>query len=1259
MMAAEIRDSTIVEAAAISDSNATAKINDQPNDVDSSTPSLKGPDSSTSPDELANKHIADIVDDLVNSAEPSISGGSDTETSRLDALRGKNGDNGHARASSAARKPAVFKAVSVNKTFLAAKATVPGAAKPGEKASPTLGVATLSSSTSASARPRLIAKTGGGLVAKGSGGTNGRPAAAPDANAVWNKNRPVPVPEPAKLTDEELKKYGIHVASRLQQDDAKGEANWADIDDDDDDWAPEEIRWTDGTKSTIPHHDEHSLASPQPAMSELAVRPSSSQLHPQPTPVALLVKEAAPVEKPKSPAPVSDTPFTKPSGLPSGKGLILKGAQERPTLVAKPPAPPTPVKSPWAALPPIDKAPPVVMELPHGANVARMQHHQPYQPHQQRENYGPPPSTTTPPPFKEIAADDFSRGGFRDGHPHGNRELFNSQSGRLEPVQDRRGGVRGDVHYRQTPGTMLLQRPSQMSDQPEPSAAFQTHRGSMQDAGPYGRRRGSSNVSGGSGFLQRLSRTGDQGPDLLSARQPSVTGESDSPASPRNFSPSGSRSWQSRPSPRLAFAAPYSNAPAESLPSAQPTVQGPPPLVVTGSLDDEIEMQKKIMRERRELAMKRRLEEEEREEAARRERIRLKLEALGPAPERKSAKKEAAKEDTTSSVVTPASGAPPEPKHNASRDAAGDNAQSSHATNDSNAASPGTKRQQQSWQSPAAPPSDRLSSWGSGGQAPSRNLWAAPSSNRSLGNGTSFVTEPYAPAVSQITSKQGPGPIGPPASQKNAGPPAITPIGPPKTATATGAAAAAPTVAQPAGPPSSASSARSAWTSAVKAGDEDLLTQQKTRRAEQQREAEARGMSLNDLRPSIKDTWLPTRLNEDGDRIEDKNKRSVVHRAGNTAAPPVGSSAALPPQQPRPSRFFPPRDARSDDVSTGSGATAMGAGGGRHGRPGSPSPPPPDMAGHPVYDGDAAHPLVSLPRPSIVVRLPPEDKAAGAETAQPATTRNGQHVQHGSHAGPSQSSQWKQHSPVAKDDSSWQARFDNLFDRKATSPSKPSMGRNTGADSIPRGPAAETIAASQRRPAAALPKTPLGGSDAKPVPEEPINSRSMAEECFERQEMGSLPLVHLPHKAPELAWTPAAAPKPLPRRFLLSATTRVDHDTFLKDSFGAPYAVSIRMPGVSGSAKEVRLPMPRTPSNSRRSNHGRSGRSSRGTNRGGRDAAPTHPGSHNNDQSQPANANTNVNANANHGPPVGRSRGGGLRHRSDNWTRNSSAPVQT
>ncbi len=121
------------------------------------------------------------MDDLVNSTEVSISGGSDTEAARSDASKGK----GNGRVS--AKKPASFKAINVNKTFLTAKAAAPAQPKTTEKAPPTTAPAPAQAGTLNATRPRLVAKTGSGLVAKSSGVNGGK--SGPDAGAVWNKNR--------------------------------------------------------------------------------------------------------------------------------------------------------------------------------------------------------------------------------------------------------------------------------------------------------------------------------------------------------------------------------------------------------------------------------------------------------------------------------------------------------------------------------------------------------------------------------------------------------------------------------------------------------------------------------------------------------------------------------------------------------------------------------------------------------------------------------------------------------------------------------------------------------------------------------------------------------------------------------------------------------------------------------------------------------------------------------------------------------------
>ncbi|KOS20627.1 hypothetical protein ESCO_006824 [Escovopsis weberi] len=294
------------------------------------------------PEDIANKRITS-VEDQINSADVSVSGGSDTEVSRAERAEQKDGDRGNGRASSSTKKPATFKAVSVNKTFLAAKSSSSGlSSKTNDKpaagsSTPPTGSVSLSIS-----RPRLVAKTGtgtGGSSPRFSSVANGKPGVAPDPAVVWNKNRP---PEPKKFTDEELKKYGIHMASRLNEEDAQGQNKWADIEDDDEDWAPEAITWGDGTKTTLPHSDEP--PPPVPAVDSAISKAVAPQDNKQPTPIAILGAAQGAAFAPK------------PSGLPSGKGLILKSAtQEKPILVAKPPAPPAPAKSPWATLPPVEK----------------------------------------------------------------------------------------------------------------------------------------------------------------------------------------------------------------------------------------------------------------------------------------------------------------------------------------------------------------------------------------------------------------------------------------------------------------------------------------------------------------------------------------------------------------------------------------------------------------------------------------------------------------------------------------------------------------------------------------------------------------------------------------------------------------------------------------------------------------------------------------------------------------------------------------
>lgn len=445
-------------------------------------------------------------------------------------------------------------------------------------------------------------------------------------------------PAPKHVTDEELKQqYGIHLATRLQADETSKEAKWADIDDDDDDWAPEIIEWNDGTKITLPTLEEQ------------------ANLNPAKTPVPAPKDDLNVLSKPVQPALsriTSDTVAQGPpkttnvnSPQPKTTGLVLKGASEKPTLVAKPPAS-VPVKSPWAPLPPVEKVPPVTIKP------------QPSQPAErvQREPHGVDSTPPAPSPAKEIAADDFNRS-WRDNQSVPNRELFNSQSGRYEPVNDnRRGSTRAEQHFRLP---SVLQRPLQ-SDQKgpaEPSATFQTSRSSAQDVA-WGRRRTSSNVSGGSGNLGRRASIGKGQDfqyygDLYARRGSHQASHPESTATPANSHsqlvpeeyphnrgrPDQQYNRQHTPQGPLPINAGHAND-VTNLPdiSQRQQPQGPgadhgPSTQVTqqSPVDDPIAMQRKIMRESRELAMKRRREQEEKEEAEKQERIRKKLEALGPA----------------------------------------------------------------------------------------------------------------------------------------------------------------------------------------------------------------------------------------------------------------------------------------------------------------------------------------------------------------------------------------------------------------------------------------------------------------------------------------------------------------------------------------------------------------------------------------------------------------------------------------------------
>ncbi|MCJ1305264.1 hypothetical protein MMC08_008078, partial [Hypocenomyce scalaris] len=585
--------------------------------------------------------------------------GSDTDTSKADPTGKDNAEGKHHTRSNSVKKPTMFKAVSVTKNFLAKAATgsTPTSKAGGEKAAPN-AAALAKDQAQPAPRPRLVAKTASGQRAStpkpaNTAYKNGR-GSGPDPLQVWNRNRPAAPAAPKHFTDEELKQqYGIHLATRLQADGDGKEAKWADIDDDEDDWAPDTIEWNDGTKITLPHTDnsaplaeEQAAASAAKAAQEEAAKTEASVTMSTSTigPNATVLKVGS-------------------VGQPKTVGLVLKTPSDKPTLVAKPSAP-TPVKSPWASLPPVDKVAPVLINPPQ-QSTTRFQLSDPHG----FESMPPQPSSA-----KEIAADDFTRS-WRDTQDT-KRELFNSQSGRYEPVKEaRRGSIRNDQNFR---APSLLQRPSHGDHHgpAEPSAAFQTSRsGSQQEGGPWARRRTSSNVSGESGTQgRRVSMS--RGTDL-----PSIPSEvlQQRRGSQREHSPFGHAQLQGRmglgdSSPaqgRQQQQSPSSPGLTDSQLAASPQLAkagaiGPQttPATTTDPHQDAIALQKQIMREKRELAMKRKKEEEEREEAEKKERIRLKMEKLGlpPLTQKKEPSKEApAPTGQPTTVLSHPSQSPPKP----------------------------------------------------------------------------------------------------------------------------------------------------------------------------------------------------------------------------------------------------------------------------------------------------------------------------------------------------------------------------------------------------------------------------------------------------------------------------------------------------------------------------------------------------------------------------------------------------------------------
>ena len=553
-----------------------------------------------------------------------VSGRSDTDTSRADgSVAGDKASEFKPVKKFSVSKPVSFAKYSVPKVIAAnaAKGTDKGMRSHHTVVTPEPqqltsrpAVPTPSSSTSSlplGGRPRLVAKT----VSSSQQKAKAFKPAAPDPMQVWNKNRgtyttcwaalclifftATPQPSTKHLTDEELKQqYGIHLTSRLQADAEGKESKWADIDDDEDDWAPETIEWNDGTKTTLAAADLTPVAGQKQTL-QLALGDQPAQIESNKIRPLQITSSVGPNATVLRLGASAERQQAQKAAVEKARSTLEK---QRTVSSSAAPAP-TPAKSPWAALPPVDKLSPIAINPQPMGPPTRM----PSQGYVQT-----PAIMNAPSPATEISADDFNRA-WKDAPSSQPRELFMPNSGRYEAVpESRRRMSKNDQSFR---APAVLQRPSQSDGitPAEPSAAFQTHRTSTD----VSRRRASSTISGGSGQL---------------ARRMSLKSSEMAPAV-----------FDSQPRP------PSQDGPIETaevstqLPTYQArSEQAPAPDAVPAPFDIEAqrEKQKAEMKQRIDLARKRKEEEQVREEAEKQERIRQKLASLAPIPPKETPKSE-------------------------------------------------------------------------------------------------------------------------------------------------------------------------------------------------------------------------------------------------------------------------------------------------------------------------------------------------------------------------------------------------------------------------------------------------------------------------------------------------------------------------------------------------------------------------------------------------------------------------------------------
>lgn len=399
------------------------------------------------------------------------------------------------------------------------------------------------------------------------------------------------------------------MTARLQSDENGKDAKWADIDDEEDDWAPEAVVWMDGTKSTLTAQEAAAPQQEQKLVAEQASKPAEAT-----RPILQLKKptiDLGPQKTILKPGAGAAAAQARQNGQGAGT------PSEKPSLKAKSPAP-TPSKSPWAVLPPVERVSPV------NPPVQPTQAPAPFM-SQDARTYEP---TQPPPPAREIGADTFDRS-WRNSE-NAPRELFNAANGRYEPAPEGRRASKPDAAYRKP---AVLQRPSYGGGPAEPSAAFQSRTsGQMDGSGP--RRRGSSVSQGSLPPPRRVSMSKPQ--DMPSERRPSMV--------------SG---HEMRASPQMARNEP-AQPPQFSQHSTWQQQMPPQPEGEAVAQEDPVQAQERIMREKREIAKKRREEEEAKQEAEKQERLQARLASLAGAGKSRKEREAEAAAAIASAQTTPA-----------------------------------------------------------------------------------------------------------------------------------------------------------------------------------------------------------------------------------------------------------------------------------------------------------------------------------------------------------------------------------------------------------------------------------------------------------------------------------------------------------------------------------------------------------------------------------------------------------------------------